>query len=216
MAWRTPVYTVFPAGFLNGLSSQELSFILQTTDEKLFYLNTLLDLNGVFLDFFPTKANSVLRDSRHRNLNSPTTQSLNGLGVPALSIPCLLCTSRPQQVLAGGARQPLQIPCSPLRHTGGNHLLTCTLTMPQARRRRCWGPGSPWPQQAAGKGSRVGWSACAREPASLALCTGGRGAVHTPGACGKRGGKFGLSLCVEQATQTETPAQEGNSATPCC
>lgn len=76
MAWRTPVYTVFPAGFLNGLSSQKLSFILQTTDKKLFYLNTLLVLNGVFLDFFPTKDNSVLRDSRHRNLNSPTTQSL--------------------------------------------------------------------------------------------------------------------------------------------
>lgn len=126
MAWRTPVYIVFPAGFLNGLSSQKLSFILQTTDKKIFYLNTLLALIGVFLELFPTKINSLLRDSRQRNLNFPTTQSLNGLGAPALSISCLLCTSRAQQVLAGGARQLLQIPCSPSRHMSGNHLLSCT------------------------------------------------------------------------------------------
>lgn len=54
MAWRTPVCIVFPAGFLNGLSSQKLSFILQTTDKKLLYLNILLAL-GVFLKLFPTK-----------------------------------------------------------------------------------------------------------------------------------------------------------------
>lgn len=98
--------------------------------------------------------------------------------------------------------------------SGRNHLLNCTLMMPQARTRRCWGAGSPWPQQAAGRGSRVGTPACAREPASLALCSGRRRALHTPGVCGKRGSKFGLSLCVEQATQKETPAQEENAAAP--
>lgn len=104
MAWGTPVYIVFPPGFLNRLSSQKLSFILQTTDKKLFYLNTLLALDGVLLDFFPIKTNSVLRDSRQRNLNYPTTQSLKGLGVPAFSISCLLCTRRAQHVLAGGSQ----------------------------------------------------------------------------------------------------------------
>lgn len=113
MPWRTPVYIVFPAGFLNGLSSQKLSFILQTTDKKLLYLNTLLAL-GVFLKLFPTKTNSVLRDSRQKNLNFPTTQSLNGLGAPALSISCLLCTSRAQQVWAGGSQA-----------TSANPLLSC-------------------------------------------------------------------------------------------
>lgn len=79
------MYIVFPAGFLNGLSSQKLNFILQTTDKKLSYLNTPLILTSIFLDLFPTKINSVLRDSRQRNLNFPTTQSLNGLGAPALN-----------------------------------------------------------------------------------------------------------------------------------
>lgn len=54
MAWRTPVYIVSPAGILNGLSSQKLDFILESTNKNTFYLNTLLAFNGAFLDFFPS------------------------------------------------------------------------------------------------------------------------------------------------------------------
>lgn len=51
------MYIVFPAGFLNGLSSQKLSFILQTTDKNFSYLNTLLAFIGIFLDLFPPNIN---------------------------------------------------------------------------------------------------------------------------------------------------------------
>lgn len=46
------MYIVSPAGFLNGLSSQKLGFILESTNTNPFYLNTLLALNAAFLDFF--------------------------------------------------------------------------------------------------------------------------------------------------------------------
>lgn len=54
MAWRTLVYVVSTAGILNGLSSQKLGFILESTNKNPFYLNTLLALNGIFLNFFPS------------------------------------------------------------------------------------------------------------------------------------------------------------------
>lgn len=48
------MYIVSPAGILNGLSSQKLDFILESTNKNPFYLNTLLAFNGAFLDFFPS------------------------------------------------------------------------------------------------------------------------------------------------------------------
>lgn len=47
------MHVVSPAGILNGLSSQKLGFILESTNENSIYLNTLLPLNGAFLDFLP-------------------------------------------------------------------------------------------------------------------------------------------------------------------
>lgn len=46
------MYVVSPAGILNGLSGQKLGFILESTNKNPFCLNTLLALNGAFLDFF--------------------------------------------------------------------------------------------------------------------------------------------------------------------
>ena len=53
------MYILSPAGILNGLSSQKLSFILESTNENPFYLNILLALNGAFLDFFFLATNQL-------------------------------------------------------------------------------------------------------------------------------------------------------------
>lgn len=84
--------------------------------------------------------------------------------------------------------------------------------MPQARRRRCWRGWKPLAPASSWQGQQGGQACQCQRTSQPGLVLRRKGALHTPGACSTRGGKFGLSPC--RAGNPETLAQEENAATP--